>query len=600
MPDDAQSGLVIRLFGPFEARKGGQLLTGLQTREGERLVALLVLNHGHLVAGPTLASTLWPETGSLDSLRHSVNHVRQVLGDEAHRLQSSKGGILLDLEGADADLIRFDAAAAGTDRGSLEQAIALYRGPLLYGWEDRHGEDKSWVIRAREKRRDRNRQALKSLARICMAQAEYEAAVLYLQQYVAGNPSEEWAWVEWMKALVSNGERITAMSLYQKSRDLFHQKYHITPPAEMVQMYHSIQQGTAPPFLVPEDNAKLEPIGGSVPLQSPYYVVRPTDAEFQSAIARRDSIVLVKGPRQTGKTSLLARGMQYARRNGAVVLITDLQKLSASHWADAERFFRALAQTLADQLNLDTLPEHTWSSSRGANENFERYLRREILQKTPAPIVWGLDEVDRLLTCPFGSDVFSLFRAWHNERSLDPGGCWHQLTLAIAYATEAHLFITNLDQSPFNVGTRLIVEDFTLAQVKELNDRYAKEQGLPEPPLANSEDVTRFFLLVGGNPYLVRRGLHELVIRAITFAEFQAQADKKEGCYTDHLQRLTLALARDAELRGAVRDLLRGGALLSPANFYRLRSAGVVQGNAPEAAQFRCRLYKSYLGVHLK
>src|SRR5207249_268697 len=53
----------------------------------------------------------------------------------------------------------------------------------------------------------------------------------------------------------------------------------------------------------------LEPVGGAVPLGSRFYVVRPADQEFREAIARRDSVVLVKGARQVGKTSLLARGL---------------------------------------------------------------------------------------------------------------------------------------------------------------------------------------------------------------------------------------------------------------------------------------------------
>ena len=87
--------------------------------------------------------------------------------------------------------------------------------------------------------------------------------------------------------------------------------------------------------------------------------------------------------------------------------------------------------------------------------NFERFLRREVLSKIDRQIVWGLDEVDRLFSCAFGSDIFGLFRSWHNKRALDPAGPWQHLTLVIAYATEAHLFITDLNQSPFNVGTRL-------------------------------------------------------------------------------------------------------------------------------------------------
>jgi hypothetical protein len=52
---------------------------------------------------------------------------------------------------------------------------------------------------------------------------------------------------------------------------------------------------------------RLEAEGGAVPLESPFYIVRSADEEFHKAIARRESTVLVKGSRQMGKTSLLAR-----------------------------------------------------------------------------------------------------------------------------------------------------------------------------------------------------------------------------------------------------------------------------------------------------
>jgi hypothetical protein len=70
-----------------------------------------------------------------------------------------------------------------------------------------------------------------------------------------------------------------------------------------------------------------------------------------------------------------------------------------------------------------------------------------VLGRIDGPVVWGLDEVDRLFSCEFGSEVFGLFRSWHNRRSLDPAGPWSRLTLALAYATEAYLFITDLNQS---------------------------------------------------------------------------------------------------------------------------------------------------------
>lgn len=336
----------------------------------------------------------------------------------------------------------------------------------------------------------------------------------------------------------------------------------------------------------------LEAVGGAVPLESQFYIGRETDDEFYAAIARQDSIVLVKGARQMGKTSLLARGLQQAREAGAKVVLTDFQKLNAVHLETIETLFITLGEMLADQLDLEVFPDDVWNSRRGPSVNFERYLRREVLGKLPGPMVWGLDEVDRLFTCEFGSEVFGLFRSWHNERSLDPMGPWRRLTLAIAYATEAHLFITDLNQSPFNVGTRLALEDFMPEQVMELNNRYGS-------PLRTAEEVSRFIDLVSGQPYLVRRGLHELATHDGKLASFEAVADRDEGPFGDHLRRILVLLAQDAALCEVIRAVLQGKPCPNAETFYRLRSAGVISGESAREAKPRCRLYTEYLQRHL-
>ena len=170
------------------------------------------------------------------------------------------------------------------------------------------------------------------------------------------------------------------------------------------------------------EDHRLEPVGGAVPLNSRFYVTRPVDEAFQIALGRWDSIVLVKGPRQVGKTSLLARGLQRAREIGARVVLTDLQKLDGLELQSANALYLALAGMLAEQLACNAMPDKVWDSRRSPNVNFERYLRREVLSRTPSHLVWGLDEVDRIFPCGFASEVFGLLRSWHNERSLDPRG----------------------------------------------------------------------------------------------------------------------------------------------------------------------------------
>jgi hypothetical protein len=219
-------------------------------------------------------------------------------------------------------------------------------------------------------------------------------------------------------------------------------------------------------------------------------------------------------------------------------------------------------------------------------------MQREVLDAVPEPIVWGVDEIDRLFECDFSSEIFVLFRSWHNERALDPTGPWGRLTLAIAYATEAHLFIKDLNQSPFNVGTRLTLEDFTPQEVADLNRRHGS-------PLRDQGELERFYRLVGGHPNLVRRGLHEMATHGVRLPEFEARAGSGEWIFGDHLQRMRLLLSRDPELCEVVRALLQGRPVPTPDSFYRLRSAGIITGEAPGEARLRCRLYALDLARHL-
>jgi DNA-binding winged helix-turn-helix (wHTH) protein len=338
--------------------------------------------------------------------------------------------------------------------------------------------------------------------------------------------------------------------------------------------------------------AELEPVGGAMPLDSRFYIVRPVDGQFRAAIARRDSIVLVKGARQVGKTSLLARGLQQAREAGSRIVMTDLQMLNESDLVSVESLFLALAQLIAYRLDLSVFPRDAWDPLHSPNFNFERYLQRHALAGSSAPIVWGVDEVDRLFSCPFASEVFGLFRSWHNARSLDPEGPWRRLTLVMAYATEAHLFIADLNQSPFNVGTRLTLEDFTPEQVADLNHRYGM-------PLRTDDELRRYFVLVGGNPYLVQSGLHEMAQHRLALDELEARAAGDDGPFGDHLRRMLASLAQDQTLHQAMIAVISGGSCPTAESFYRLRSAGLVAGDTANDARPRCQLYAAFLKEHL-
>lgn len=593
----------LHLFGTPQICVEGKLLPNIQARQGDRLLACLVLAPHQTLSSNSLAERLWPETESHNSLHQCVRQVRHTLGSEARRLQSVRGELKLDVSDAFVDVLAFQELSTQGDADALEAALTLYRrGTLLEGWEQQAAvwqQNEKWVLRERSKVKDKWLQASRQCIRLFCAGGQNEQALPLIRSYVQARPQEEWAWCAWMQALADTHARLEAVKIYNECCKFFLQSA-LPPPSDMTRLLNQIQTGTSPSLharVSPAGDASSstyrEPIGGAVPPNSVYYIERPADNRFHAALEHHDSIVLVKGPRQTGKTSLLMRGLQHGREIGANVVLTDLQKLNEEHWGSLNAFYLALAQSLADQLQLDAPPRQQWSTEYTANENFERYLRRIVLQKREMPLIWGLDEVDRLFPYPYSGAVFALFRAWHNERAFDTTGPWSRLTLAIAYATEAHLFIADLNQSPFNVGTRLTLDDFTPAQVDEVN-------ACCDHPLNTPEERQEFFTLVGGCPYLVRRGLHDMATRSLTWAEFALQAAQEEGCYGDHLQHLKRTLMQDTQLWEVVQGLLRGQPCPTPQSFYRLRSAGVLASGSLDAARFRCALYAKYLEIHLQ
>ena len=327
--------------------------------------------------------------------------------------------------------------------------------------------------------------------------------------------------------------------------------------------------------------------GGAMPLGSPYYIARAADEEFRQAIARGTSIALVKGPRQVGKSSLLARALEGARRSQASVVFTDVQAFGRDDLRSPMALYQALGRNLAEQIKVPSSILTTWNDSDSPNTNFSRYMRS--LLGAHHHVVWGLDEVDRLVGLDCAADVFGLFRSWHNRRALDPAAPWGRLTLAIAYATEAHLLIADLNQSPFNVGVRVTLEDFDATEAWTLNARYGS-------PLAEPADARRLMALVGGSPYLLQCAFYELQ-QGGTLDSLEDAARRDADALGEHLRRVRAVLARDPALERAMAAVLRGEPCPDRDSFYRLRSAGLIVGASPADARPRCGLYRQLMSA---
>jgi hypothetical protein len=336
---------------------------------------------------------------------------------------------------------------------------------------------------------------------------------------------------------------------------------------------------------------QLPPAGGAVPVDSPFYLERPTDKRLAEALDRGDGLVLLKGAREMGKTSVLVRELLRARRAGKSTVFVDLQRLPPSAFADIDCFCKAICKAIADGLGVKWDLGNFWDAEFSAYDNFERFLRREVLRKADQGVMIALDEVDRLLPYPFAQEVFGLIRSWHNERAIDPDGLWKRLTLLLAYCTDAHLLITDQNQSPFNVGTKFELHEFSAEQVENLNELYGK-------PVSSSDEMRRFYEMFNGHPYLTQLAFREMMQWRISVDELFSTADAEAGPFGDHLARILDLLNRNAELLSAVHGVLQGQGIANVMSFYRLRSAGVIVGDSAEKVRFSCGLYRLCFARH--
>src|SRR5262249_61521144 len=126
--------------------------------------------------------------------------LRRAPGTEAARLLSpTPRTVRFDLSGAFADVVGFDAAleraASSDDPAALQEAVALYRGPLLPDCPE------EWASVERNQREQAYLGALEALAGHLSAQGDPAAAVHHLRLLVAADPYRESAYGALMQAL---------------------------------------------------------------------------------------------------------------------------------------------------------------------------------------------------------------------------------------------------------------------------------------------------------------------------------------------------------------------------------------------------------------
>lgn len=326
----------------------------------------------------------------------------------------------------------------------------------------------------------------------------------------------------------------------------------------------------------------LESPEGQVPLASGLYVERSTIEQtcYQEILQPR-AFIRIKAPRKMGKTSLIARILDYGSSQNYHPVRLSLNCAGTQVFEKSDRFLRWFCKNVTGQLGLECRLNDFWDEDMGALINTTIYFQVYILKEISNPIVLALDGINQLFEYPeLASDFFVLLRSWYEETK--DISVWQKLRIIIAHSVEVYIPLPT-HRSPFNVGLAIELPAFNQEQVQDLAERHGLQ-------LAKSE-IEQLMQLTGGLPYLIRLTLYQSVRWKVSVQALMQDTSIDTGIYQQHLQNQLWNLQQYPKLADAFERVLTAPTSLDSEAGFKLKSLGLVY-LTDNMATVSCELYR--------
>jgi tetratricopeptide (TPR) repeat protein len=222
------------------------------------------------------------------------------------------------------------------------------------------------------------------------------------------------------------------------------------------------------------------------------YLRRRADDQLRDIILDmgRPGYVLVA--RQMGKTNLLLNAKRELPAADDLFVYLDVSNV----FPDIRGFFRNIVDVALEGMGTssvfiaDAIQQERATTELPPHKEHERELRR-VLQAIKGKVVICLDEIDALTKTAYSDQVFSFIRSvyFSGRANINEFG---RLTYVLSGVAEPGELIRNKAISPFNIGEKIYLDDFTRTEFSKF---------LKMADLMYSEDVAeRIFHWTEGNP----------------------------------------------------------------------------------------------------
>ncbi|MFZ6778199.1 AAA-like domain-containing protein [Undibacterium sp. Ji83W] len=225
------------------------------------------------------------------------------------------------------------------------------------------------------------------------------------------------------------------------------------------------------------------------------YVERKADKQLASIISNmgRPGYVLVS--RQMGKTNLLLNAKRNLESEDDIFLYVDL----SNPFSNIQEFFRSIINTIIDvheevlgSVKQQILKARADGGNLPAHKEHEQELR-QILGAIRGKLVVCLDEIDALTNSDYSDGVFSQIRSIYFASRINFEE-FNRLTYILSGVAEPNEIIKNKNISPFNIGEKIYLDDFSRSEFQHF--LYKAELEL------ETECAERIFYWTSGNPRL--------------------------------------------------------------------------------------------------
>lgn len=199
------------------------------------------------------------------------------------------------------------------------------------------------------------------------------------------------------------------------------------------------------------------------------YVNRNADNQLKRIIddMQRPGYVLVA--RQMGKTNLLFNAKRTLENENRLFVYVDLSNL----YDDERGCYRNIIDNIIEP-NIDLFESIEDKIEKIRTDNLQphnEYSRclRVILNKFKGDVVIVLDEIDALKSVEYSDNIFAQIRSNYFSRTNFPE--FERLTYVLSGVIEPTELIKDRNKSPFNIGDKIYLDDFTKDEHKDFIEK---------------------------------------------------------------------------------------------------------------------------------